>query len=159
MSPRQKEATPEFLALQRKQLDSRLHRDAPVGFLEAPARGWVHTIRTALGMTQGQLARRIGVSAASVSALEKREAAGTATIASLRKAAEALNCELRIVFVPKIGLQRAVEEQARRKASEERNRIVHSMRLEAQDTGVARSLAEAVDAESWLRTRPREIWD
>jgi predicted DNA-binding mobile mystery protein A len=110
-------------------------------------------------MTQGQLGRRLGVTASSVSALEKRDTAGTATVASLRKAAEALDCDLRIALVPRTGLQRAVEEQARRKAREERNRIVHSMRLEAQDTGVARSLAEAVDTESWLTTRAREIWD
>ncbi|MEX1184992.1 MAG: mobile mystery protein A [Gemmatimonadaceae bacterium] len=159
MSPRQKEAAPEFLALQRKQLDSLVHRDAPVGSLETPPRGWIHTIRTALGMTQAQLARRLGMRAPSVSALEKREAAGTATVATLRQAAEALDCELRIAFVPRTGLQRAVEEQARRKAIEERNRIVHSMRLEAQDSGVARSLAEAVDAESWLTGGAREIWD
>ena len=159
MSPRQKEVTSEFLVLQRKQLDSRVHRDAPLGSLETPPRGWVHTIRTALGLTQSQLARRLGMRAASVSALEKREAAGTATVASLRKAAEALDCDLRIAFVPRNGLQRAVEEQARRKAREERDRIVHSMRLEAQDTGVARSLAEVVDADSWLTGRAREIWD
>ncbi len=159
MSPRQKEVTPEFLALQRKQLDAMVHRHTPVGALEAPPRGWIHTIRTALGMTQGQLAARLGIRASSVSALEKREAAGTATVASLRQAAEALDCDLRIAFVPRKGLQRAVEEQASRKAMEERNRIVHSMRLEAQDTGVPRSLAEAVDAESWLTGRAREIWD
>lgn len=159
MSPRQKEATPEFLALQRRQLDSSVHRDVPVGSLETPPRGWIHTIRTALGMTQAQLARRLGTRAASVSSLEKREVAGTATVATLRQAAEALDCDLRIAFVPRNGLQPAVEQQARRKASEERNRIIHSMRLEAQDTGVARSLAEAVDAESWISDRAREIWD
>lgn len=159
MSPRQKEFTPGFLGLQRSQLDTKLSPDAPIGRLDVPPQGWVHTIRTALGMTQSQLARRLGMSASSVSSLEKRDAAGTATVASLRKAAEALDCDLRIAFVPRKGLQRAVEEQAIRKAKEERNRIVHSMRLEAQDTGVERSLAEAVDAESWLATRIREIWD
>ena len=91
-----------------------------------------------------------------MSALEKRDAASTATVGSLRKAAEALDCDLRIAFVPRTGLQRAVEEQARRKASEERNRIVHSMRLEAQDTGVAQSLA---DAEFGFIGRTRKIWD
>jgi predicted DNA-binding mobile mystery protein A len=159
MSPRQKEATPEFLALQRKQLDSRVHQHAAVGSLEPPPRGWIHTIRLALGMTQAQLGRRLGITASSVSALEKRDAAGAATVASLRQAAEALDCDLRIAFVPRRGLQRAVEEQARRKAMEERNRIVHSMRLEAQAAGVAPSLAEVVDAESWLTGRAREIWD
>lgn len=159
MSPRQQEATPEFLALQRKQLDSRIHRDVPVGSLETPPTGWVHTIRTALGMTQAQLARRLGMRAASVSALEKREVAGTVTVATLRQAAEALDCDLRIAFVPRRGLQRAVQDEAMRKAREERERIAHTMRLEGQDAGVARSLTEAVDAWSWLTTRAREIWD
>jgi len=159
MSPRQKEFSSEFLGLRRSQLDAKLRPDAPIGGIEVPRQGWVYTIRTALGMTQSQLARRLGVSATSVSTLEKREASGTATIARLQSAADALDCDLRIAFVPRKGLQRAVEDQAVRKAKEELERIVHTMRLEGQDAGVERTLAESVDAESWLTTRAREIWD
>lgn len=159
MSPRQKEFDFEFLQLQRRQLDARLRHDAPIGSIDVPAQGWVATIRTALGMTQRQLARRLGVSANSVSTLEKREAAGTVTIARLESAAYALDCDLRIAFVPRHGLQQAVQAQTARKAKEERDRIIHSMRLEAQDAGVERSLSEGVDTAAWLATRARELWD
>lgn len=159
MSPRQKESSSEFLRLKRRQLDAQLHPDAPVGGIEAPPHGWVYTIRTALGMTQSQLARRLGVSTNSISTLEKREAKGTASIGRLESAAHALGCDLRVAFVPRIGLQRAVEDQAGRKASKERERIVHTMRLEAQDTGVEQALADDGGADAWLTTRAREIWD
>lgn len=148
-----------FRALQRNQLDAHVNRDVPVGRVRTPSRGWIHTIRTALGMSQSQLGRRLGVSESAVSQLEKRDVAGSIALASLAKAADALDCDLRIAFIPRKGLQRAVEDQAARKASEERGRIVHTMRLEGQNAGVERSLAEEVDAESWLTTRAREIWD
>lgn len=159
MSPRRKESSPEFLALQRSQLDAKVHPGSPLGGIDVPREGWIHAIRTALGMTQGQLARRLGVSANAVSTLEKREVAGTASIASLQRAAEALECDLKIAFVPTKGLQRTIEDQATRKVADERYRVVHNMRLEAQHTGVEESLAEGVDAESWLTGRVREIWD
>ena len=149
----------DFRTLQRKQLDAHLNRDVPVGRVHMPSSGWIHTIRTALAMSQAQLGRRLMVSESAISQLETREVAGSITLASLAKAADALDCDLRIAFIPRKGLQRAVEEQAARKAREERERIVHTMRLEAQDAGVERSLAEGVDAESWLTTREREIWD
>ncbi len=159
MSPKEKRPSPEFLALQRTQLDAKLNPDAPVGRIDIPSRGWIHTIRTALGMSQTQLARRLQVSTASVSKLEKRETAGAIAVASLRKVAAALDCDLAIAFVPRKGLQRTVEEQASRKARDERNSIVHTMRLEAQDAGVDQALSQDTNAESWLTGRAREIWD
>jgi len=93
-----------------------------------------------------------------VSELERSEAADTITLASLRKAARALDCDLVVAMVPKTSLENTVHRQARLKAAQERNRIVHTMRLEAQEEGVEESL-DPDDVKGWLTTRFGRLWD
>jgi predicted DNA-binding mobile mystery protein A len=150
---------PEFAALQRKQLDAKLSTaHGPVPF-EQPRDGWIRTIRSALGMTAVQLAKRLGVSPQAVGDLERREASEGITIGRLRSAARALNCELVIAFVPKTSLEQTVLDQAKAKADQERDRVIHTMRLEAQDEGVGLALGANENVESWLTTRAAHLWD
>lgn len=148
--------SPEMLALQRRQLDGRLKQLPP---LEAPGAGWIRTIREALGMTMAQFGTRLGVSPQSVQDLEQREQKETISVGKLREAAEALGCELKIVFVPRLSLESAIREQAARKAREERNRLLHTMRLEAQGEGVEEVFDEGRAIELWLTKRARRLWD
>lgn len=150
---------PELLALQRSQLDARLNPNTSLGQVATPPRGWIHAIRTALGMSQTQLARRVGVTREAVSKWEAREPLGTITVSTLRLAAEALECDLFVALVPREGLQRTVERQAIRKATEERNRIVRTMRLENQDAGVHDALTPDESVGDWLTRRSKEIWN
>lgn len=150
---------PELQALHRLQLDARLSPATPLAQITAPTRGWIHTIRTALGMSQTQLANRLRVSREAVSKLEAREAVDNVTISTLRQAAFALECDLVIAFKPREGLQRTVERQVARKAAEERDRIVHTMRLEAQEAGVGQALPQDTQLGDWLSRRSKEIWD
>ncbi len=150
---------PELQALQRSHLDARLNASTPLGQVVTPPRGWIHAIRTALGMSQTQLARRVGVTGEAVSKWESREPLGNITVTTLRRAAEALECDLLVTFVPRAGLQRTVESQAIQRATEERNRIVHTMRLENQDAGVDDALTPDVSVGDWLTRRSKEIWD
>lgn len=146
----------EMLALQRSQLDARLSQLPP---LEAPSTGWIRTIREALGMTMAQLGARLRISPQSVLDLEQREKRETISVSKLREAAEALECELKIVFVPRSSLESAMHQQATRKAREERNRLIHTMRLEAQGEGVEEVLDEGRAIERWLTERARRLWD
>lgn len=150
---------PELLALQRSQLDARLNLSTPLGQVVTPRRGWIHAIRTALGMSQTQLARRVGLTRAAVSKWEAREPLGNITVSTLRQAAAALECDLFMALVPTDGLQRTVERQASQKATEERNRIVHTMRLENQEAGVDDALTPDESVGDWLTRRSKEIWD
>jgi predicted DNA-binding mobile mystery protein A len=147
---------PEFLALQRKQLDAKLMVAANV---QAPRDGWIRTIRTALGMSAAQLGRRLGVSQQEATDLERRERSGSITLSTLAKAAEALDCDLQVTFVPKTSLDEAVKRQAAAKALAERNRVLHTMRLEAQDEGVDDALAQRHGADHWLTSRVATLWD
>ena len=142
--------------LQRRQLDARF-RNFPS--MEAPRGGWIRTIRSALGMTMKQMGSRLGISPQSVLDLETREQSETISVAKLRQAAEALDCELRIVFVPRPSLEETLRRQATLKAREERDRLTHTMRLEAQDEGVDDVLDENKAVERWLSERAGRVWD
>ncbi len=110
-------------------------------------------------MSMAQFGMRLRISPQSVLALETRERKGAISVAKLREAADALECDVSIVFVPRRSLEETVRRQAALKASEERNRLMHTMRLEAQEEGVADVLDERRAAELWLTKRARRLWD
>jgi predicted DNA-binding mobile mystery protein A len=71
-----------------------------------PPQGWIKTIRMALGMTSGVLAQRVGdVSDSAIRKLELAEAEDAITLASLRRVAEALDCELQYALIPRLALK------------------------------------------------------
>lgn len=150
--------TPAHRSLQRQQLDATLGAET-LRTMAPPKRGWVRAIRMSLGMTSAQLGRRLGMSAQGAADLERREGDGTITLASLRKAADALDCDVLVALVPRTSLEETINAQARRKAAAERGRVMHTMSLEAQQSGVADALDASTHVESWLTTRIRRLWD
>jgi hypothetical protein len=91
--------------------------------------------------------------------LERRERNGSITVGKLSEAAAALNCELRVIFVPRQSLEETVARQAEAKTRAERNSIVHTMRLEGQDEGVEAALIQGQANKAWLTTRIARLWD
>ena len=83
-----------------------------------PRSGWVRAVRDALGMTTRQMGQRLGVSAAAVSQLEKSERQGTIQLDTLRRAADALDCSLFYVLVPRNSLEATLSGAALKKATE-----------------------------------------
>lgn len=127
----------------------------------APGQRWVSTIRRALGMSSTQLAARMQISRQSVEALEAREVAGTATVDALRRAADALDCDLVYALIPRQGsLEAVVTAQARRLAERLVGRAVHTMALEAQTVAVSETEQQiAVLTRRLLAEWPRGLWD
>lgn len=120
----------------RRALDERLAAMNPVA--PTPHSGWIRAVRTALGMTQGELAARIGITTQSEARLESNERRGTIRLDSLRRAADALDCDLAYVLVPRAGtLEKAVLTQAADVLERRRVDVDRTMRLE--DQGVALS--------------------
>lgn len=80
-----------------------------------PQVGWVKLVREALGMTRAQLAERTGVSPSTVNTLERSEARGTISIASLEKLANGLGGRLVYAIVPPVGktFEQLVNERAK----------------------------------------------
>ncbi len=150
--------TKAHLAAQsRARLDERFIEIGPAARLAPPVRGWIKAVRQALGMSTTQLAKRLGVKQPSVVGLEQSEAKGSIELATLRRAAEALDCRLVYALVPNKPLETVVRERACAFLRRRRAPIEHSMLLEDQQT--ADRDAEARLDETVRETNPRLFWD
>jgi predicted DNA-binding mobile mystery protein A len=124
-----------------------------------PARGWLRALRQTLGMTTRQLAASVGVTQAAVMDAERAEARGDITLSTLRRYAEALDCELTYALVPRQPLQKMIEQRADRIARNEIARVRHTMELEEQGTGDdERARAVATLRQQILDGRPSRLW-
>ena len=90
----------------------------------------IRIIRSALGMTQTQLAKRLHSQQATVNRMEKGDV--SPTITTLQKVAEELNCELKVLLVPKKPIIQFLEEKALRIATSIIRVTVSSSALEFQ---------------------------
>jgi predicted DNA-binding mobile mystery protein A len=97
-----------------------------------PPRGWLKAIRDALGLTTTQLAQRLGVAQSRVIAIEQAETKGTITLNRLEKAAQALDCRLVYVLLPKHSLEETIQHRAMQAARKRLKSARHTMALEAQ---------------------------
>ena len=150
--------SPEALA--RRHLDKALIPFRQADTQSRPPKGWVRAIRDALGMTSRQLAARMGLSQSTITAMEQGEAAETVTLKTLRQAAEALDCQLVYVLVPKTTLDDLVRKRARALAQEHLARIHHTMRLENQALSEDELSAELERlTDSFLKGRASRLWE
>ena len=148
---------PRITAQSRESLDARFSALRPTADLRPPVRGWIKAIREALGMSAAQLARRMKIKQPSVVAIEQSEIKGTIQLATLRRAAAALNCTLVYALIPNDSLETTVREQARRVARRRLRSVEHSMSLEDQSVP-AREFESRIDALA-RDLSPRALWD
>ena len=141
----------------RTRLDERLAQAKPVSRFVPPPKGWIRAIRDALGMSGGQLARRLGVSPQNVEQTEKSEVAGTVQLATLRRYADALDTTLVYALVPNTSLDELVRQRARGIALKALMRVSHTMRLEDQETSKA-DLEARIDDFIRNELNDRDLW-
>jgi len=144
-------------AKSRSRLDARFQKMRPVSQYAAPVRGWIRAIRSGLGMSSAQLARRLGIKQPSVIALEQSEVKGSIELATLRRVAEALGCTVVYSLVPNKPLETMVRDRARTVARVRRAAVEHSMLLE--DQAVSTEDSEARLDEFLRETNPSRLWD
>ena len=128
--------------------------------LTRPPRGWIRAMREAFGMTTRQLAQRIGKVQSAVVEMEKSEARDSISLATLRQAAEALDCTLVYALVPNRPIDDIRRARAADVASQQLARASHTMALENQSLDRAAQDAERerlIDA--LLRGSPARLWD
>jgi predicted DNA-binding mobile mystery protein A len=101
-------AVPDLMALDR---GLQCFRHCAKDF-EIPAGGWVRAIQRALGITNVELAARLGRVPQTIEDMQKSETAGSIKIQSLRMLAGALDCRLVYVLVPNRSLVKMRDEQA-----------------------------------------------
>ena len=139
----------------RRRLDQRL---VGLDLGQRPPRGWVRAIREALGMTTAELGQRMGLTQSRVSQIERSEELGSIRLDTLERAAQALNCQVRYVFVPNEPLEEMVQRQARLRAQAEVDAVTHTMALEDQvpEPGVLDALVKEM-AERFVDER--HLWE
>lgn len=124
-----------------------------------PTVGWLKAIREALGMTTRQLAQSVGVSQSTVIDIEKSERKGDITLASLRRYAAALDCELVYALVPRRPLQETLEARADQLARDQVARVSQSMSLENQATSDEHRQREIADLrQKLLEGKRSRLW-
>jgi predicted DNA-binding mobile mystery protein A len=143
----------------RAHLDERFRKLPPAARFAPPVRGWIKAIRTALGMSTAQLAKRLRVKQPSVVALEQSEAKGTMELATLRRVAAALDCTLVYALVPNKPLEATVRDRARAFARRRLEPVEHSMLLENQKVAAKAKDSKARLEEIIRETNPRLFWD
>lgn len=151
---------PDIAGMEREQIEQVLRAWRKLPQTGIPRGSWIRTLRSALGMSSAQLGKRMKVSPQFVRKLEKGEAAGTVTLASLRRAAEAMECKVLYALVPEKYLEETRRERALHLANALRNHAAHSMKLENQGVSTRQSDRQRkLLAEALLRDSPRKLWD
>ena len=102
-----------------------------------PARGWLRAVRSVLGSSQEQVAKKISMTRQSYAGLEAAEQRGAISLNSLQRAAEAMDCELVYFIVPRETVARTYRElaQAHDPMFKHLQATEHSMALENQAVG------------------------
>jgi predicted DNA-binding mobile mystery protein A len=151
----------EIKTLQREQIDRQLRPLRQVRLVR-PFRGWVRAVREALGLNGRQMAERMKIARSQLSQIEDAEARGVVSIRTLRRAADALGCDLVYALVPRDGrtLESLVHERARKVAERRVDRVAVTMALE--DQAVSRDFRKReVDriAAELVRTMSKDLWE
>jgi predicted DNA-binding mobile mystery protein A len=136
----------------RRQLDKRFTDLRLLAEETRPHRGWIRAIREALGMSSTELAARMGVVHQAIREYENSEIHETIKLETLRRIAEALDCEVVYALVPRTTLEETVNSQARRKATKRMARVSHHSRLEDQEV-------DAADAEMQIDDMAKKLVD
>jgi predicted DNA-binding mobile mystery protein A len=108
-------------------------------------------------MSTPQLAKRMGVRQPSIIDLERSEEKGSIELATLRRAAEALDCTLAYVLVPNKPLETTIRERARAFLRGRRRPVEHTMLLENQQ--VVEPFSDRQLDDVIRETNPRMFWD
>lgn len=126
----------EFRELRVNQIDRSLEPFAGTQAVSRPQRGWLRSVREALGISMREVARKMRKTPQTVASLEKSEAADRITLQTLRHYAQAMNCELVYAVVPKsASLKQLSEKIARQTVEKDVRAVEHTMALEGQSTG------------------------
>lgn len=141
------------------QLSEKLKTFDSLKNLPRPNKGWISTIRLALGMSTTYLAKRVGVNQSVISRLERSEIENTITLKSLQTIADALDCKLVYALVPNTSLENTIRQQAEKIARERLQQTSHHMLLEKQNISKEKEKSLYEDLlKEFLSGHPKKIW-
>lgn len=149
-----------FKKLMRAQIQEYLDKCSDLATKPVPKKGWLRTIRNALGMTSSQLARRLGSSQSNIIQVEKSEAEETISLRTLAQVAGAMKCKVVYCIVPIKSIDQLLEDRARFLAQARLRLINHSMALEQQAL-TPKQLKQQEEAlvKELLQGAPKDLWE
>lgn len=130
------------------------------GSIQVPAKGWLATLRQALGMSGAQVAKRMGVTRAAVYQAERNEREGAITISQMEKLADALGGRFVYAIVPEGSVEDVIRAQAHRKAEARIRRASAHMALESQALPGEQTKQKIEElADELARDMPSDFWE
>lgn len=140
-----------------RQISRKLQKVRELSQASLGVTSWIDYVRTGLGMSLAQLAKRTGVAQASISSSIKLEKEGRISINKLREIADAMECDLVYEFVPRKPLEDIIMDQAKKKTLKFLNETETHMELE--DQKVRRDKTERVNELAEDRVYSKQLWD
>ena len=150
---------PKHRSIMRDQLDKTFEKLSKLREVQPPVKGWLRSIREALGMSGKQLGERIGVSQPRVVQMEKDELGGALTLKTMRQVAEAMDCMFVYALLPRTSLEKTMQDQAKKVAEKRLSRTSHTMLLEDQQVSnddQQKILNAKID--NLIRELPKDFW-
>jgi len=144
----------------RQQLEITLQKFRPLLDIPMPPKGWIRAVRDALGMNGRQLADRLNVTRQRAALIEKDELGSSATLKTMRRVAESLDCIFVYALVPRKSLEHTLHEQAKRVVKKRLIRVRHTMMLENQNLSNNEQEQALNDmVKELIETQPSTLWD
>jgi len=139
-----------------KQIERRLEKLRPMAKDANIRTGWIRYIRQAMFMTLQTLAKEAGSSKATVQQIEKRETVGKVTIETMRKIANAMDCDFVYAIVPKAPLS----EHLKRKATIKATRIIREadVHMTLEDQRVSQDIKDRIERVAEELLSKGDIW-
>jgi predicted DNA-binding mobile mystery protein A len=144
----------------RQQLELTLQKFRSLLLIPLPPKGWIRAVRDALGLNGRQLADRLNVTRQRAAMIEKDELVGSATLKTMRRVAESLDCIFVYSLVPRTSLEQTLRDQATMVAKKRLARVSHTMMLENQELSTNEQkqvLNEMIN--ELVDTLPSTLWD
>ena len=143
----------------RADLDSQFAKIGPKEHFERPPAGWIRAIRQALGMSQAELGDRLNITQSALGQLEVREADGSATLSTMARVADQLDCDFVYAVVPRGDrtLEQVVHDKAQAVAYAEVAPLVEAQHLDDPDVA-AKRLADGIATRAAQLMSKRGLW-
>jgi len=147
--------TPKFKKLQLEALDKKISK---LRFAPRPKNGWARTIRSSIAMPISFVAEKMKISPQAVFQMEQSEIDETISLKTLRRLAEAMNCQLHYTLIPN---QKSLKQMIGKRAAIKAKTLVYdvdkTMSLENQKVKnskkseklLAKELAENLSSKLW----------
>ncbi|MBT3984303.1 MAG: mobile mystery protein A [Bacteriovoracaceae bacterium] len=143
-------------SLTQSQIERRLDSIRETKGKTVVSKGWIQYIRKAMGLTIEELAKLTGLSARTVAQAQSREVEGKITLSTLKKMADAMECDLVYSLIPKKSVTETIKNKAREKA---RKRLAEAgLHMKLEDQGVEGAMEERVERLALKLIENGDVW-